>query len=210
MTYRLVWLLFRLLFALLLRWRVEGRENVPASGAVILASNHVSYLDPPVVGVGIWRPGTYMAKEEIFAHPLFGWFCRKLNAFPVRRGTADRAALKRSLDALEQGRMLVIFPEGTRSETGELQEPEMGVGMLAYRSGAPVVPVYLWGTNQVLPRKGRPRLARIGVTYGQPLRFALPEGGKPGREDYEAAAGEIMAAIRALRDTPPPGAARTD
>ena len=200
MIYRLMWLLCRAALRILLRFRVTDPKNVPAEGPVILASNHLSILDPPVVGTGIWRPCTFMAKEELFRNPLFGWFIRKLRAFPVRRGAGDRAALKKALELLEEGHVLAMFPEGTRSETGELKEPEMGVGMIACRTGAPVVPVYLSGTNRVLPKGGGLRLARVTVRYGKPLCFAAPEGTKPGREEYEAASRAIMAAIAELRD----------
>src|SRR5437868_12517109 len=98
MIYRLVWLLCRSAFKLFLRFRIEGAENVPREGAVILAGNHMSYLDPPAIGTGIWRPCAYLAKEELFHNRLFGWLMTRVNAFPVRRGAADRAALKRSLD----------------------------------------------------------------------------------------------------------------
>lgn len=200
MIYRITWLLFRVVFRLLLRWRIVGAQNVPRTGPVILASNHISNLDPPVVGVGIWRPCAYMAKEELFSNRFFGWFISKLNAFPVKRGSADRASLKRALETLEQGWPLVMFPEGTRSETGELQEAEMGVGMIAYRSGAPVVPAFIDGTNRVMPKGGGLKLAPITIRYGQPLRFAVPEGTRAGRAEYEAAARQIMEAIRDLRD----------
>src|SRR5688500_13929619 len=103
MIYRLTWLVCRIFFRLFLRWRVVGAENVPETGAVILASNHVSNLDPPVVAVGIWRPAAFMAKEELFTHSLFGWYIRRLHAFPVKRGTADRASLKFALESLQQG-----------------------------------------------------------------------------------------------------------
>ena len=204
MIYRLTWLLCRAFFRLFLRWKIRGAGNVPARGPVILASNHVSNLDPPVVAVGIWRPCEFMAKEELFHHPLVGWYLRQLGAFPVKRGTADRASLKHSLETLEAGRALGMFPEGTRSDTGELQEPEIGVGMIVCRSGAPVVPVYVSGTDRAMPKGGGLRLVPISVTYGEPLRFDLPEGAKPGREEYEDAARRIMAAIAALRDAQPP------
>lgn len=206
MIYRITWLFFRFVFRLFLRWRIVDAGLVPKSGPVILASNHISNLDPPVVGVGIWRPCAYMAKEELFAKPFFAWFISQLYAFPVKRGTADRASLKRALDLLEHGWALVMFPEGTRSETGELQEAEMGIGMIAYRSGAPVVPVFVHGTNQVMPKGGGLKLAQITVRYGQPLQFTAPEGTKPGRAEYEAAAHRIMEAIRELRDRETRGA----
>lgn len=200
MIYRAAWILLKIAFHALLRWRITGSDHVPKRGPVILASNHISNLDPPVVGVGIWRPCAFMAKEELFSNRFFGWLIRNLNAFPVKRGTADRASLKKALEVLEQGRSLVMFPEGTRSESGELQEPEMGVGMIAYRSGAPVVPVYVSGTNEVMPKGGGIKLRQIRVRYGAPLHFVAPEGTRPGREEYESAAQRIMEAIRELRD----------
>jgi len=208
MIYRLTWFLCRVVFHTLLRWRITGAENVPVSGAVLLASNHISVLDPLIVSVGFWRPTRFMAKEELFRHPLFAWYISHLNAFPVKRGAADRAAIKYCLDSLEQGWALAMFPEGTRSDTGELREAEMGVGMIACRSGVPVIPVYLTGANRVLPKGGGFRLAQITVAYGKPLHFQNPEGKRAGREEYEDAARQVMAAIAALRDegaTPPSG-----
>ncbi len=200
MIYRLTWLLCRVLFPLLLRRRLIGVDHVPATGPVILAANHVSHLDPPAVATGIVRPCASMAKEELFHHRVFAWYIAHLYAFPVRRGEGDRAALKKSLELLKAGWALLMFPEGTRSESGELQAPEMGVGMIAYRSGAPVVPIYVHGTDHALPKGGGLRLAPITVVYGEPLHFVMPEGRKAGREEYEAAAQAIMAGIAHLRD----------
>lgn len=204
MIYRVVWLLFQGVFRVLVPRRVTGAEHVPASGAVILASNHLSSLDPPVVGTAVWRPCAYMAKEELFHNRWFAAFIRRLYAFPVKRGAGDRAALKKALDLLAAGWAVVLFPEGTRSETGALGEPELGVAMLAYRSGAPVVPVYVRGTGQVLPKQGGIRPGPISVRYGPPLRFAGgalgAPGEKPGREEYARGAHAIMEAIAALRD----------
>jgi len=198
--YRLVWWICRLIFGVVFRRRVIGAENIPASGAIIVASNHISSFDPPVVGTGFWRPGVYMAKEELFRNPLIGRFIRSIRAFPVKRGTADRASLKYALDALERGEALVMFPEGTRSQDGELQPPEMGVGMIACRSGAPVIPAWVHGTAGALPGRGRRGFSRFLVVYGEPLRFEAPEGTRPGRAEYEAASLRIMEAIRQLRD----------
>jgi len=200
MIYRVTWWLVRTILLVFFRYRVVGREHVPATGAVILASNHVSNLDPPVLGCSLWRRGAFMAKDELFRKPLAAWFIGKMGAYPVKRGAPDRASLKRSLDTLANDGMLAVFPEGTRSETGELQEPEMGVGLMAYRSGALVVPVYISGTERVLPRSGGMKLAPITVTFGPPIRFVAAEGERAGREEYEAAARRIMAAIAAVRD----------
>jgi len=201
MIYRLTWFFCQLLFRTFLPRTVVGAENVPASGPVILASNHLSMVDPPAVATSVWRHCVSMAKEELFEKPLIGWYLRKIGAFPVKRGTADRSALKHTLDALEQGKALLMFPEGTRSETGELREPELGVAMIAYRSGAPVVPVYVWGTDNAMPKGKGLRSAAIGIQFGEPLRFTLPGGAKAGRAEYEQAARDIMSAIAGLRES---------
>jgi 1-acyl-sn-glycerol-3-phosphate acyltransferase len=202
MSYRLLWLFFRVTFRVLFRWEVYGADNVPSEGPVLLASNHISAADPPVVGTGIYRRCAFMAKEELFRFPVIGAFIRHIGAFPVRRGAGDLAALKRAIHILEQGKMLAIFPEGTRSETGELQRAEVGVGMIAYRTGAAVVPVYISGTNRVMPKAGGLRLAKVRVAYGKPLRFVYegPPGTKPGRADYQEAADVVMREIARLRD----------
>jgi 1-acyl-sn-glycerol-3-phosphate acyltransferase len=200
MMYRVVWWICRFIFQVIYRRRVIGAENIPSTGSLIVASNHISSFDPPVVGTGFWRPGVYMAKEELFRNRFIGWFIRSIRAFPVKRGAPDRASLKFALDALERGEALVIFPEGTRSENGELQPPEVGVGMIAYRSGAPVVPAWVHGTDRALPKHGRPGFARFTVAFGKPLLFEAPQGARPGRAEYEAAAQQIMDAIAELRD----------
>ncbi len=200
MIYRVVWTLCWFIYRLLMRARIEGTEYVPKRGAYILAGNHISNLDPPLVAISLWRPHAFMAKEELFRKRWFAWLITRLHAYPVRRGAPDRNALKRSYEYLERGFPVVIFPEGTRSETGELQPAEMGVGMIAYRSGVPVIPFYLWGTREVTPREGGIRLSRVGLRYGPPLEFRAEMGRKPGREEFEQAAERIMAAVAELRD----------
>jgi 1-acyl-sn-glycerol-3-phosphate acyltransferase len=200
--YWIGWFCFRVLLRLFGRWQVIGEENVPRTGPVILAANHVSFADPPTVGAGIHRKAWFMAKEELFRPPLT-WLLRKWRAFPVRRGSGDLAALKKSLQILAAGEALVMFPEGTRQTSGELGEAEMGVGMIAVRSGAPTVPVFLQGTEKLLPKgAGLVRPARVTVRYGPPITFE-PQSGKPTREDYTAAAHEIMAAIARLAGKSP-------
>jgi 1-acyl-sn-glycerol-3-phosphate acyltransferase len=200
LVYRLGQLICGLVFATLGRWRVTGREHIPRTGAAILASNHLSYLDPPLLGSAIWRPAWFMAKAELFAVPGLRELCRGLHAFPVRRGAGDRAALKHTLDLLANGDMVAIFPEGTRSKTEELGEPEIGVGMLALRSGAPVVPIAILGTNKMLPRDAKMlRPARIRVKIGAPIRFAAPPEGRIPREAYAEVAQQIIDAIARLQ-----------
>lgn len=199
MIYWLTWIFVRLLLRVFGRWQVTGAENVPASGPVILAANHLSFADPPTVGAGLRRKAWYMGKDDLFQQPFLRWLFGQMQAFPVRRGTGDLAAMKKCLQVLAAGEALVLFPEGTRHPAGAPGEAEIGVGMLALRSGAPVVPVFLSGTEKMLPRSGVLHFARVRVRYGKPITFP-PGAQKPDRNDYAAAADAIMQAILALRE----------
>jgi 1-acyl-sn-glycerol-3-phosphate acyltransferase len=199
MTYWLMRALFIVLFRLLGGWEVEGRENVPPSGAVLLTPNHLSFLDPPLVGCALRRPGWFMAKAELFEIPGLRWLIRGMHAYPVKRGVPDRASVKRTLQYLKDGEIVCVFPEGTRSVTGELGPVEMGIGMLAVKSGAPVVPVGLRGTDQMLPRNAkRLHRAKIRVRFGPLLHLPPPPEGTPDREAYQAAADQVRAAMAAV------------
>jgi 1-acyl-sn-glycerol-3-phosphate acyltransferase len=158
-------------------------------------------LDPPLVGGSAPRPVCFMAKEELFRIPLFGRLIRALNARPVRRDGSDMRALKTSLTLLEEGRALLVFPEGTRGVEGAPpREARPGVGMLAVLSGAPVVPVFVSGSGAALPRgRALPRPHKVRVTFGPPLTFK--RAGDDGRKEaYREAAREMMRAIAQLRE----------
>jgi 1-acyl-sn-glycerol-3-phosphate acyltransferase len=197
------------LMRLLFRLERVNPGLVPATGPVLIVSNHVSVLDPPLVGGSAPRPLFFMAKEELFRIPLLGRLIRALNARPVRRDGSDMRALKAALALLQEGRAILVFPEGTRGEEGQpLREGKPGVGMLAVLSGAPVVPVYVSGSGYALPRgRALPRLAKVRVTFGPPLIFKA-EGRKEGKragdegrkEAYREAAQEMMRAIAQLRE----------
>ena len=190
----------------LFRIEARGQHHVPATGPALLVSNHLSTLDPPLVGCMLPRHLSFLAKAELFRIPLFGALIRRLNARPVRREGADAGALRTALRVLQDGGALLVFPEGTRGEEGVLREAKAGAGMLAVLSGAAVVPVYVSGSGRAWPRGHRlPRPAKVRVTFGPPLRFARAEGsGK--KEKYEAASREMMAAIARLRDAEVGGA----
>lgn len=189
------------LMRLLFRLRSRGREHVPRTGPVLLAANHSSYLDPPLVGGCAPRPVHFLAKAELFGVPFLGRLIRGLNAHPIRRGASDPGAIRLAVKILADGHALLVFPEGTRGPEGVLREPKGGVGMLAALSGAAVVPVYVQGSGQAWPRGVKlPRPARITVTFGPPLRFRQADGSAR-REHYEAASRDIMAAIARLRDS---------
>lgn len=184
----------------ILGWRETiGAKNVPLKGGVLLAPNHVSYLDPPLVGSGMSRQVHFMAKEELFKVPVLGFLIRYVGAFPVRRATADRTALKKAIDLLAEGRIVCIFPEGTRSPDSNLLPPELGFAMVALKSRAPVVPAALFGTERSLsPSCPFLRFGRIKIVYGSPITFEDLYD-KPGRESLEEVGERVMAAISQLR-----------
>lgn len=197
-TYRLAATPAAFLLRVFGRLVVHGRENVPATGPVILVSNHLSHLDPPLLGTVCGRYVCFMAKEELFRVPGLGWWIAQFGAFPVRRGAADRAALRQAQQVLREGGVLAIFPEGHRSEDGHLQVGEDGAGLIALRARVPIVPAGITGTNTVLPPHSvRLRFGRVSVRFGAP--FTLDDlYGQTGRESVSEATRRIMAAIAAL------------
>ena len=185
---------------LLFRLEPRGREHVPMTGPVLLAANHVSVLDPPLVGGAAPRELHFMAKEELFRIPLFGRLIGALNAHPVKRDGSDGRALKAAIRLLAEGHAMLVFPEGTRGMEGRLGEGKAGAGMLAVMSGAPVVPVFISGSGQALPPgQAIPSPTKVRVTFGPPLHFkGKAEGDRKDR--YREASAEIMRAIAQLRD----------
>lgn len=145
MFYSIARELVRFVYFIVFHITVIGRENIPAEkGGYIIASNHVSNNDPPVVGITFRGKYNFMAKEELFQKSkLFAWLIRKLGAFPVKRGAKDTSAIDNALQSLKNGRIFVIFPEGTRSKDGELGRPKSGVTLIAAQAKVPVVPVFI-------------------------------------------------------------------
>ena len=165
-------------FRVYFRMRRLGMEHVPHEGPVILASNHRSFLDPFVIGTLTRRPVYYVAKKELFAHPVVGWLLSRLGAFPIDRGAGDQQAMETARRILERGDCVVIFPEGTRTRPGPLGHARRGVGRLALQTGAPVVPVAVFGTEAV--RNGwRIRPHRVTLRCGRPLSFPRLENPTP-------------------------------
>ena len=182
---------------------VEGLEHVPRSGAFIMVSNHNSNLDPPFIGglIGrhMGRPIHFMAKEEIRGWPLVGWLARGSGVFFVRRGEGDRAAQRIALEHLAAGRPIGIFPEGHRSRDGVLQEPKVGVSLLAMRSGSPLLPVGISGSGKIFPGHSRwPHRTRVNIRIGQPFKLPYQPEGRLDREALSAGTDRIMREIAAL------------
>lgn len=181
-------------------WEVVGRENIPSIGPVILAPNHQSLLDPPLVGVSCGRWPFIMAKAELF-HGIVGWGIEQMGTFPVKRGSADRWAFKTAKKILGDGKPLLIFPEGTRTRSGELGPAEAGLSMLAHSNKAPVVPVYISGTDAAFsPRRRGFRLVKARIEFGKPLYFEAEYARKGDKETLEAMGSRIMSEIAAMRD----------
>ncbi len=211
-SYRLGWICFRAVFAIYFRSRFLHPERVPAAGPVILASNHASFIDPPLVGAGIHRPVNYLARNTLFEVPLLARVLRSWKVVPVDRDSGGGAGLKAIFDRLLAGGIILLFPEGTRSSNGELRRAKPGVGLVVIKSAAPVVPVRVFGTFAAYGRHLKvPRPRRLSVKYGHPLDFqALRQEArncsKPRlKEIYQQAADQIMNAIARIepRKDPP-------
>lgn len=183
------------------RFQVVGKKEVPSTGGVILAANHVSYLDPIFIGVALVERQLYfMAKDELFQSPLFAALIRELNAFPVRRGQVDYAGIRQCLRLLEKGEVLLMFPEGTRGDGLALGKAEEGIGFLAAHAGCPVVPVHVQGTDRVLPKGRRvPRVHPVTVYFGHPLWLNGETGRKGGRWAYRRLSEQVMEKIGELQ-----------
>ncbi len=204
-SYFIGWNFFRTLYRTYFRWRVYHPERVPLTGSVILASNHASFIDPPLVGAGLRRDINYLARESLFRFPVVGWVLRSWNSVPVDRDGGGAAGLKAILDRLLAGGAIILFPEGTRTRDGKLQPARSGIGLTVIKSDAVVVPVRVFGTYEAYGRHMKiPRPHRIAVKYGQPmwfkeLRAEAKTCSKPRlKEIYQEIADEIMAAIAKL------------
>lgn len=174
------------------RLRMEGMSNVPRSGSVLVVGNHVGTVEPPLTGVHLPRLDVYyMAKSELFKNRIVGWLFQRNHTFPVVRDSADRGALRRALNILEQGHILLVYPEGTRSWDGSVGEPHAGAGFIARRSKALIVPVASWGSENVIPRgKWLPRRTDVFIRFGE--GFRLPERGSNGRPVTNQEAANLM------------------
>lgn len=155
--------IFRVMFSLFYRWCVEGAENIPQSGGAVIAPNHIGFFDSALTGSAVRRPVHFMAKKELFDIPGFGWIIKRTNAFPVKRGMQDVVAVRNAFSLLGNGHLVLIFPEGTRSEDGRVGEARAGAGMIACNAQVPLIPAKIENTNMMLKFK------QIKIKFGEPI-----------------------------------------
>ncbi len=191
------WTISRLISKFIFRIKVSGQEHFPKSGGFILATNHISYYDPPLAGSWAPRQVYFFAKKELFENRFFGFIIRRTNAVPVKRGTIDRQAIELSVDVIKRGFGLTIFPEGTRSKKDGFLDPKPGVGLLAIQAQCPIVPGYLHGTNRL--RKCFWGREKMSITYGEPFSAEWVKSFPADREGYQRIAEAVMDRIGELK-----------
>lgn len=203
LVYGILWILVRIIGGLCFRYRVVGA--VPKTGGFIVAANHASYLDIPLLGCGMKRRAWYLGRNDLFPVPGLKTICQWLGWIPMRTGRLDRDAFGKAVSLIKAGKVVVIFPEGSRSLDGQLQPPKPGIGMIVAQTGCPVVPAYLQGTYDVLPSGTMwPRFRPVTVFYGEALTFSRIEEGGDTKQFYQKVSRTVMDRIAALGGVEPP------
>ncbi len=188
----------KLIYRVKFKIKVVGKENIPQKSGIIIASNHVSNFDPPMIGILFKGECSFMAKEELFQkNKLFTWVLKHLHAFPIKRGARDSSGIDKALDCLKKGWNFVIFPEGTRSKTGELGKPKSGVSMVAAQAGVPVSPVFIrYGGKKRFRR-------RVLVSVGQIIPAESLNVNVEDRHEIHRISKLIMGEIIKLKENAP-------
>jgi 1-acyl-sn-glycerol-3-phosphate acyltransferase len=185
----------------LLTLRIFGRENIIEEGPALLAANHQSFLDPPLVGSCLHREIYYLARKTLFDNAVLGKLLPHLNVVGVDRDGADMSALKAVIRLVKNGESTILFPEGTRSSDGSLQPAKPGLGLIVAKTLAPVVPVRIFGAFEAFPRGAKfPRRAPVTVVFGKPVQFTKSDTQGDPREVYQRISDEVMARIAAIEN----------
>lgn len=206
-VYGILWGLVRTIARVLFQYRVEG--ELPKTGGVLVAANHASYVDIPLLGCGMKRRAWYLGRSDLFPVPVLNGILQSLGWIPLRLGRLDREAFGRAISLIQAGKVVVIFPEGGRTLDGHLRQPKAGIGIIVSQTGCPVVPAYLKGTFDVLPTGAKwLRFRPVTVKLGAPLTF---EKGHPKEHDkgdakrfYQLVSRTVITQIAALGNVPPP------
>ena len=173
LVYGVLWVLFNTLAWIFFRYRRIGSEYIPPNGGVLVAANHASYLDIPLLGCGIRRRVAFLGRANLFPNPIINWILRTLGWIPLRTDRLDRQAFREAVTLLKAGRPVVIFPEGRRTLNGHLQTGKTGIGAIVAEAGCLVVPAYVSGTYQILPTGAAWfRWHPVTVTFGKPIDFS--------------------------------------
>ncbi|OGW52329.1 MAG: hypothetical protein A2V62_01850 [Nitrospirae bacterium RBG_19FT_COMBO_58_9] len=195
--YGILWALARTVGWMCFRYRVVG--VVPKTGGFIVAANHASYLDIPLLGCGMARRAWYLGRSDLFPVPGLKALCQWLGWIPLRPGRLDRDAFGKAVSLIKEGKVVVIFPEGSRSLNGRLQSPKPGIGVIVAQTGCPVVPAYLKGTYDVLPSGTMwPRFRSVTVRYGAPLTFSWNGENGEAKQFYQEVSRTVMDRIASL------------
>lgn len=186
--------------AMWFRGEIAGTEHIPTAGPFLIASNHSSHLDPPFVGCQVPRQMRPFARKTLWSGKVFSWWLDQVECIAVDRDSGDVGAIRKVLQALHDNRGIILFPEGTRSPDGHLQKPKAGVGLMACKTGAPVVPARIYGSFEAFGKGATfPRFGtRVDVVFGPPLTAAEYDDPKAGKERYQIASDRIFARIAAL------------
>ncbi len=197
--YKALRVFFDVVFHTFWPMRIRGRENVPRTGSAIIVCNHLSLVDPFAVAYAAHRIVRFMAKEELFRTPVLGFIIRRMGAFPVDRSRQDAQSMRIALSVLKEGELLGMFPEGTRSTTGQMQELRTGALRIAARTRTPIIPVAIIGTNRALPPGKWIRPAQVSVIFGEPIEFTELYDRNDKGEPMERALETLRERIQALQ-----------
>jgi len=191
------------------QYQAFGQENIIEDGPAIMAANHQSYLDPQLVGITCRAELYYLARKKLFRNKLFGSSLAGVNALPVDLSGADLTAVRTVINLLKQGHRTVIFPEGTRSLSGQIQQARPGIGIIIAKTLVPVVPMRIFGSFQAWPKGGKIKPYPVTVVVGKPIRFDHQDFGAKNREAYQKISEQVLSAIAAI-ENPRPLASRTN